>query len=82
MIVTEHYGELSDGTELVRTYSDEGKYIHKIGTPEIYEEAIDRVPVLYEYEETDELIPIPEEDAEPTEGEVDDTPLHHGGEEM
>lgn len=61
MIVHEHYGELPDGTELQRTYSDEGKYIRKVGTSEVYEEAIDTVPVPFEYEETDTFINSEEE---------------------
>lgn len=45
MIVSEHYGNLPDGRELIRTYSDEHFYIQKIRTPEIYEEAIDVAPI-------------------------------------
>lgn len=56
MIVHEHYGELPDGIELRRTYSNEGKYIRKVGTSEIYEEAIDTAPVSFEYEETEAVI--------------------------
>lgn len=43
-----------DGVDLYITYSDEGYLIRKIGTDEIYEEAIDSQN--FEYEETDILI--------------------------
>lgn len=46
-----------DGVLLVRAYSDERRYIRKIGTEEVYEEAIDLYPSAYEYEETEEFIP-------------------------
>lgn len=64
MIVHERYSKLPDGTELVRTFSDEGKYIRKVGTSEIYEDAIDYAPVQYTYEETEEVIPPEPEDAD------------------
>ena len=68
MIVTEFYMERRDGVRLVRTYSDEGKYITRDG--EIYEEAIDPEELGRVYEETDEYIPV-EEDEEPADdGEV------------
>lgn len=56
MIVKELYDTWEDGTKLFRTYSDENKYIKKIGTNEIYSEAIDVETMSYEYEETEELI--------------------------
>lgn len=62
MIVTEFYMERRDGVRLVRTYSSEGKYITRDG--EIYEEAIDPEELGRVYEETDEYIPV-EEDEEP-----------------
>lgn len=39
----------------VKRYSDQHKYIHKVGTKEMYAEAIDLIEFadLYEYEETD-----------------------------
>lgn len=43
-----------DGIDLYITYSDEGYFIRKIGTDEIYEEAVDSQK--FEYEETDTLI--------------------------
>lgn len=65
MIIQELYEERPDGTKLIRTYSDENKYIRKKGTLEIYAEAIDLDPVQYEYEETD--IDIESDEDEPTE---------------
>lgn len=56
MIVTEFYGERKDGVKLYRTYSDEGVMIQKVGTTEVYEEAIDIEGAGFEYEETD--VPI------------------------
>ena len=55
-IVKDFYKTREDGVNLYRTYSDEGYMIHKIGTEEIYEEAIDVEDASYEYEETTELI--------------------------
>lgn len=37
----------------IKTYSDEGKYIRKVGTDEIYSEAIDVDYADYKYVETD-----------------------------
>lgn len=54
MIVKDLYDTREDGTKLFRTYSNEGKYIRKVGTDEMYSEAIDVKE--YEYEETEELI--------------------------
>lgn len=55
MIVTENvrFGR----REFKRTYSDEDYLIRKIGTDEIYSEAVDVLNSSYEYEETDEKIP-------------------------
>ena len=44
------------GNDLVKTYSDKGVMIRKIGTDELYSEAIDPQKFNREYEETD--IPI------------------------
>ena len=38
---------------LIRTYSDLGKKIQKIGTDEIYDEAVDLATSGYTYAETD-----------------------------
>ena len=53
MIVKENITR-EDGVVLVRTYSNENRYIQKVGTDEMYSEAIDVKE--YEYEETDVLI--------------------------
>ena len=45
-----------NGNDLVKTYSDKGMMIRKIGTEELYSEAIDPKRFNREYEETD--IPI------------------------
>lgn len=55
-IIKEFYKTRKDGVNLYRTYSDEGYIIHKIGTEEIYDEAIDVENAPYEYEETTEKI--------------------------
>lgn len=47
---------------LVRTYSDERRYIRKVGTNEVYADAVDLYPSAYEYEETEEYIPVEEEE--------------------
>ena len=62
MIVREFYRQRMDGVNLFRTYSDENKYIHKVGTNEEYSEAIDIEGVPYEYEETDKEIEYVTED--------------------
>lgn len=62
-IVKEFYQTRKDGISLYKTYSDEQFIIHKIGTEEYYEEAIDMENTSYEYEETEEKIKK-EEDAE------------------
>ena len=54
MLIKDLYDTREDGTKLFRTYSDEGKYIRKVGTDEMYSEAIDVKE--YEYKETEELI--------------------------
>ena len=46
--------------DLVKTYSDNGMMIRKIGTDELYSEAIDPKKFNREYEETD--IPIEQHD--------------------
>lgn len=56
MIVREFYETRQDGVNLFRTYSDENKYIKKVGTNEEYSEAIDIEGAPYEYEETDKEI--------------------------
>ena len=58
MIVKEFYETREDGIDLYRTYSDENYRIRKVGTNEVYDEAIDIEDSEYEYEETDEKIEV------------------------
>lgn len=51
MIVKKFYRTREDGVNLYRTYSDKGLQIRKVGTDEIYDEAIDIEGAPYEYEE-------------------------------
>ncbi len=67
MIITEYYIERADGTELYRTFSDSGVMIQKLGTDELYSEAVDAQGSGNAYTETD--IPVPE-DAEITVGDM------------
>ena len=53
MIIKEFYRARNDGVSLYRTYSDKSMLIHKIGTDEYYEEAIDIQGCGFLYEETD-----------------------------
>ena len=53
MIVKYFYKIKTDGTNLYRTYSDEGFKIQKVGTGEIYDEAVDIEDTTYSYVETD-----------------------------
>ena len=65
MIVKEYYGTRKDKVKLYKTYSDNNKIIHKIGTDEEYNIAIDVENAPFEYEETDK--DIPKIDEEPKE---------------
>lgn len=56
MIVKEYMKTRKDGIKLYRTYSDKNVYIKKVGTKEIYDEAIDVESNNFEYEETEEKI--------------------------
>jgi hypothetical protein len=56
MIIREFYMTRKDGVNLFRTYSDNNRYIHKVGTDEEYSEAIDVEGAPYTYEETDKEI--------------------------
>lgn len=59
MIIREFYDTRLDGVNLYKTYSDLNVIIHKIGTDEYYDAAIDVEEADYKYEETD--IPLNEE---------------------
>ena len=52
MIIVEPYLVREDGVALKRTYSDAGKLIQKVGTDEIYSEAIDVETAPWTYIET------------------------------
>lgn len=56
MIVREYFDTRKDGVRLYRTYSDKNLYIRKVGTDEVYSEAVDVEDAPYEYEETDKEI--------------------------
>ena len=56
MIVKEFYKTRDDGVNLYRSYSTENLKIRKVGTNEVYDEAIDIQDAPYEYEETNEII--------------------------
>lgn len=51
MVKTEDYGVREDGVKLLRSFSDEGLFLKKKGTDEIYSEAIDVESASYIYEE-------------------------------
>ena len=53
MVIKEFYKTRNDGVDLYRSYSDVGLKIRKVGTDEIYDEAIDIADAPYTYEETD-----------------------------
>lgn len=59
---TEYYMTRADGVELNRTYSDRGMKIRKVGTDEVYDEAVDVDGTGYQYEETDIPVDTAEED--------------------
>lgn len=45
----------------VHHYSDAGMMMRQIETGRLFEDAVDRIPCRYTYEETDEPIPVVEE---------------------
>ena len=56
MIVREYFMTRKDGVKLYKTYSDQNKYIRKVGTEEEYDMAIDIENAQYTYEETEKEI--------------------------
>ena len=56
MIVKEYFMTRNDGVKLYKSYSDNNKIIHKIGTQEEYSDARDVEDAPYVYEETDKEI--------------------------
>ena len=63
MIVRKYYKTRKDKVKLYKTYSDNNKIIHKIGTDEEYDIAIDVENAPFEYEETDKDIPKIDEES-------------------
>ena len=61
MIIREFYRTRKDGVNLYRTYSDNKVMIRKVGTDEVYDEAIDIETAPYRYVETDQPINSEEE---------------------
>ena len=51
MIIKEFYRTREDGVNLFLTKSTEGMQIRKVGTDEIYDEAVDIEGAPYEYKE-------------------------------
>lgn len=72
MIVKEFFRERNDGVKLYRTYSDQNLMIRKLGTEEVYAEAIDVSTAAFVYVETETKIPTPdtEETATATKAET------------
>lgn len=64
MIVKDFFRTREDGVNLYRTYSDADMKIRKVGTDEVYDEAIDIEGAPYTYEETDIPIEVVEEETE------------------
>lgn len=56
MVVTEFYQTLSDGTVLVKSYSDTNHYIIQDGTGIEYSEAVDPEKMGRTYTESDRII--------------------------
>lgn len=56
MVKKDFYRTREDGVNLYKSYSDEGYHIQKVGTDEVYTEAIDVETAPYEYVETDRKI--------------------------
>lgn len=69
MIQTEVFDTWEDGTKLIKTYSDQGMMIEQVETGIRYAEAIDPDFMNREYTETDEPIPVEEEEIEEVEAE-------------
>lgn len=62
-IVYEYFKTRKDGVVLNRVYSDRDVMIRKVGTGEVYEEAIDVENAPWTYEETDQAIELDAEAA-------------------
>lgn len=62
-IRTEYLRTRDDGVVLNRVFSDQDLMIRKVGTDEVYEEAIDVEGAPWSYEETDQEIELDAEAA-------------------
>jgi hypothetical protein len=69
MIRREFFRIREDGVVLYRTYSDANLYIRKVGTNEVYSDAVDVSNASYTYEETSKAIGEEEDWREATEAE-------------
>lgn len=63
MVKKEFYRIREDGVKLYKSYSTDGFYIQKVGTDEIYTEAIDVEDAPYKYVETDQKIEVDEDES-------------------
>ena len=61
MVLKEYYLTRKDGVRLYKTYSDKNLYIQKVGTNEVYDEAIDVETAPFVYVETDKEIEYAED---------------------
>ncbi|MCR4963280.1 MAG: hypothetical protein K6B40_05300 [Firmicutes bacterium] len=59
MILEEQVSEMC-----VRHYSDAGYMLRQVETDKLYSDAVDVIPCVFTYEETDQLIPDEDIDAE------------------
>ena len=64
MVQKEYHSTREDGVKLVRSFSDKGVMIRKLGTKQTYAEAIDVENAPYRYTETDTPIEKEEETKE------------------
>lgn len=62
MIIRNFLSTRKDGVNLYISFSDKGVKIRKVGTSEIYDEAIDVQNAPFVYEETNELIEVIKEE--------------------
>lgn len=62
MIIHDENFEVNGGI-FCRTYSDKNMMIRKVGTEEIYSEAVDVKPCRFEYEETNISVEIKKEES-------------------
>jgi hypothetical protein len=56
MVIKRDYPLLADGLERVEYTSDKGLMIKKVGTDEVYSNAIELLDTIVEYEETNFLV--------------------------